>query len=878
MFHTWDKESIIEHFSSNETGLTREQVAIHAEKYGANTLIEGKKRTLIGMFFDQMKNVMILVLLAAAIVSGFTNEITDAIIILVVVLLNAVLGVIQESRAEKAIDALKQLSSPHAKVMRDSQVMSIRSEELVPGDIVLLEAGDWVPADMRLIHVSSLKIEESALTGESLPVEKTTETIEQAHIVVGDRINMAFSGSNVTYGRGTGIVTAIGMETEVGKIAGQLASQKNEATPLQVKIAELSKYLTVGILVISTIIFITGMLQGRDTVDMLLTAITLAVAAIPEGLPAVITIVLTLGVQRMAKKNAIIRRLSAVETLGSTNIICSDKTGTLTQNRMTVQQLYLDGQLLQAEPAQKLSSSSAEFMLQAMTLCNDSKVNAQSNSENTTFLGDPTETALTDYALSLGMHKEAIDARFPRIDEIPFDSDRKLMSTMHRFDTQIKSITKGAPDVLIARCTAVLIHGEKVPLTEEVFEEIKAANEQMASKALRSLAVAYKDLDHVPSSISSEAIESDLVFIGLVGMIDPPREEAKAAIQKCIDAGIRTIMITGDHKDTAVAIAKELRIIEHDDEVIVGSDLAQLDEEQLDCTIEQYSVYARVSPEHKVRIVDTWKKKGKIIAMTGDGVNDAPALKAADIGIGMGITGTDVAKGASDMVLADDNFATIVESVEEGRKIYSNIRKSIQFLFSSNLSEILTLFIGTLVGWTVLFPIHILWINLVTDTLPALALGVEKAENDLMKQRPRKSNSSIFADGVGISILYQGAIQAILTLLVYFIGMQNYTQEVAVTMAFVTLGLLQLTHSLNVRSSTQSIFSIGVFSNHYLIGAIFISATLQVMVVLLPFLNPFFRVVPLTLTQWLIVLAAAFAIIPIVEIIKLIVRVNKKSK
>lgn len=878
MFHTWDKESIIEHFSSNETGLTREQVAIHAEKYGANTLIEGKKRTLIGMFFDQMKNVMILVLLAAAIVSGFTNEITDAIIILVVVLLNAVLGVIQESRAEKAIDALKQLSSPHAKVMRDSQVMSIRSEELVPGDIVLLEAGDWVPADMRLIHVSSLKIEESALTGESLPVEKTTETIEQAHIVVGDRINMAFSGSNVTYGRGTGIVTAIGMETEVGKIAGQLASQKNEATPLQVKIAELSKYLTVGILVISTIIFITGMLQGRDTVDMLLTAITLAVAAIPEGLPAVITIVLTLGVQRMAKKNAIIRRLSAVETLGSTNIICSDKTGTLTQNRMTVQQLYLDGQLLQAEPAQKLSSSSAEFMLQAMTLCNDSKVNAQSNSENTTFLGDPTETALTDYALSLGMHKEAIDARFPRIDEIPFDSDRKLMSTMHRFDTQIKSITKGAPDVLIARCTAVLIHGEKVPLTEEVFEEIKAANEQMASKALRSLAVAYKDLDHVPSSISSEAIESDLVFIGLVGMIDPPREEAKAAIQKCIDAGIRTIMITGDHKDTAVAIAKELRIIEHDDEVIVGSDLAQLDEEQLDCTIEQYSVYARVSPEHKVRIVDTWKKKGKIIAMTGDGVNDAPALKAADIGIGMGITGTDVAKGASDMVLADDNFATIVESVEEGRKIYSNIRKSIQFLFSSNLSEILTLFIGTLVGWTVLFPIHILWINLVTDTLPALALGVEKAENDLMKQRPRKSNSSIFTDGVGISILYQGAIQAILTLLVYFIGMQNYTQEVAVTMAFVTLGLLQLTHSLNVRSSTQSIFSIGVFSNHYLIGAIFISATLQVMVVLLPFLNPFFRVVPLTLTQWLIVLAAAFAIIPIVEIIKLIVRVNKKSK
>lgn len=868
MFHTMESNEVIEYLQTAKDGITGEDAAKRREVYGKNELEEGKKKTMFDMFIEQFKNFMVIILIIAAAVSGFLGEVTDTIIIMIVVVINAVLGVLQESKAEKALAALKRMSSPHVKVRRNGEAVQISNEEVVPGDIVILEAGDFVPADMRLLESASLKIEEAALTGESVPVDKIVSKIERQDLVIGDRKNMAYSGSSITYGRGLGVVTATGMNTEVGKIAKHLSNAESQETPLQRKLEEMSKYLTYGILAISVIIFFAGVFQGRNYFEMFLTAVSLAVAAIPEGLPAVITIVLALGVQKMAKRNSIIRKLSAVETLGSTEIICSDKTGTLTQNKMTVREVYINRALKSAEEASE-KDKSFNIFLDSLVLCNDSKT-TRLDKENISAMGDPTETSLIHFAASKGLFKDDLDKASPRVEEIPFDSDRKLMTTINDVGGTYRAFTKGAPDVLVERCSHIMVDSEIKELTKELAEGITRANKSMADKALRVLAVAIKDLDKVPENMSSENIENNLVFVGLVGMIDPPRLEAKDAVRVCAEAGIRPVMITGDHKDTAAAIARELGIIKNDDEVITGSELNKISEEEFEDLVTKFSVYARVSPEHKVRIVNAWKKRGKIVAMTGDGVNDAPALKASDIGIGMGITGTDVAKGVSNMVLADDNFATIVIAVEEGRKIYSNIRKAIQFLLSSNLGEVVTLFVATMLNWTILFPIHILWVNLVTDTLPALALGVEVAEKDIMKQKPRKSSSSFFAGGVGISILYQGIIKGLITLFTFYIGISYYSEPVAVTMAFATLGLIQLAHSLNTRSNTKSLFKLGVFTNRYLVWAIIISAVMQLIVIFVPFFNGIFRVVQLDLVQWLIVLAASLSIIPIVEIGKFI--------
>lgn len=873
LYHTTAPEKAYSLLDSSNEGLKSEEALSRLEKYGKNELAEGKKKTLLAMFLEQFKNVMVIVLLVAAVISGAMGELTDTIIIMFVVILNAVLGVVQESKAEKALEALKSMSKPFAKVKRNGQIIQIKSDEIVPGDIVLVEAGDFVPADMRLLQVASLKIEEAALTGESVPVDKITANIEKADIVIGDRKNMAYLGSSVTYGRGMGIVTATGMNTEVGKIANYLAADDTNETPLQKKLAELGKVLSIGVLVIALIVFVTGVLRGREYLEMFMTSVSLAVAAIPEGLPAIVTILLAIGVQKMSRRNAIVRKLPAVETLGSTEIICSDKTGTLTQNKMTVRELYTNSKSILASDAAKYISE-LELPIQIMTLCNDSRM-IHDTKDGTSINGDPTETALVSFAADNGRMKYEMDEEFVRTSEIPFDSDRKLMTTINKVGNTYRIMTKGAPDVLIGRCTHIITNGSAEPINSEYIGKINKANSNMAGKALRVLAVAYRDIQEIPGNMEPDVIENSLIFAGLIGMIDPPRLEVKEAVRVCREAGIRPIMITGDHRDTAAAIAKELNIISSESEVLTGSELNKIGEEEFIKTVSKYSVYARVSPEHKVRIVKAWKANGKIVAMTGDGVNDAPALKTSDIGIGMGITGTDVAKGVSDMVLADDNFATIVLAVEEGRKIYSNIRKAIQFLLSANMGEVLTLFIATMLNWTILFPIHILWINLVTDAFPALALGVEKAEKDIMQQKPRKSGNSIFSEGMGAAVLYQGFIEGIITLLVYYFGNRLYSHEVAVTMAFVTLGLIQLTHSMNVRSITKSIFQVGVFANRYLLGAIALSAFLQVIVVLLPFLNDIFRVTPLNIEQWLIVIGSSFAIIPIVELVKVFQRLHK---
>ncbi|MCL6590033.1 MAG: calcium-translocating P-type ATPase, PMCA-type [Firmicutes bacterium] len=861
-----DIKDILLALDTGEEGLPEAEAGLRKEQFGSNQLEEGQRKTVVAMFFEQFKSIMVIILLIAAAISGFMGELTDAIIILAVVMINAVLGVVQESKAEKALAALKKMAAPYVKTKRNGQVQEVRTEDLVPGDIVILEAGDFVPADLRLLKSASLKIEEAALTGESVPVDKETGKLEDPDLVIGDLRNMAYSGSSVTYGRGMGVVTATGMNTEVGKIAGHLSRAEVQSTPLQKKLSAMSRVLSVVIVGVSIVIFLAGILQGRDYLEMFLTAVSLAVAAIPEGLPAVITIVLALGVQKMAQRNAIVRKLSAVETLGCTEIICSDKTGTLTQNKMTVQEVYLNGKLNpELESGQEHGPA---ILMQAMALCNDSKpTRNQDNSVD--YKGDPTETALAKYAAGHGFPKHLLDDALPRVNELPFDSGRKLMSTIHQFNERFRVMTKGAPDLLLARCRRILTNGQVRPLSPALLEQIQNANREMARKALRVLAIAYKDLDRLPADLNSDTIESDLIFVGLTGMIDPPRPEAKAAVRTCIEAGIKPVMITGDHRDTAAAIAQELGISHQEEEIITGAELNSISDTELEAGIHRYSVFARVSPEHKVRIVNAWKKRGKIVAMTGDGVNDAPALKAADIGVGMGITGTDVAKGVANMVLADDNFATIVFAVEEGRKIYSNIQKTVQFLLSSNLGEVVTLFLGTMLNWVVLYPIHILWVNLITDTFPALALGVEPAEKGVMLKKPRPAESGFFAEGIGISIVYQGIIKGLITLSVFYTGIQLYSPKIAVTMTFVTLGLIQLTHSLNVRSNTKSLFQTGLFSNKPLIWAITLAAILQVGVVLIPGLNEVFRVESLSAVQWLIVLGAAVSIIPIVEIGKL---------
>ncbi|AUJ86773.1 cation-translocating P-type ATPase [Enterococcus sp. PF-2] len=874
-FYAQEAQHVLEEMQTDANGLTNDEAQKRLSEYGPNELEEGKKKSMAQKFFEQFKDLMIIVLLAAAIISAVvSHEVVDSIIILAVVIINAIMGVVQEAKAEQAIEALREMSTPNANVLRNGHTVTIKSDELVPGDIVLLEAGDVVPADLRLLEASSLKIEEAALTGESVPVEKELTVIEGTDVGIGDRVNMAYSNSNVTYGRGKGVVVNTGMGTEVGKIAGMLASAQETETPLKRNLNELGKFLTIAIIIIAVIMFFVGTIFNNTSwVDMLLTSISLAVAAIPEGLPAIVTIILALGTQVMAKRNAVIRKLPAVETLGATDIIASDKTGTLTLNQMTVEKLYVNNKQHAASEDIPLDN----MALKVMNFANDTKFGEEGN-----LIGDPTETALVQFGMDQGFHVRDLVNQEPRVADLPFDSDRKLMSTIHQQeDGRYLVAVKGAPDVLLGRTSKVLLDGQELPMTNEEKEKILFNNTDMAKQALRVLGMAYKYVDQVPENLESEIVENDLVFAGLVGMIDPERAEAADAVRLAKEAGIRPIMITGDHRDTAEAIAGRLGIIKpsDDDAVLTGAELNKMSEEEFAQKVAHYSVYARVSPEHKVRIVKAWQQEGKVVAMTGDGVNDAPSLKQADIGVGMGITGTEVSKGASDMVLADDNFATIVVAVEEGRKVFSNIQKAIQYLLAANLGEVLTLFLATLWGWDSLLPIHLLWINLVTDTFPAIALGMEPAEKDLMKHAPRGRSSNFFSGGVMSSIIYQGILEAATVLFVYWSAIQwpvHNTYDAihadALTMAFATLGLMQLFHAFNVKSIHQSLFKVGAFRNKAFNWAILLSFALMLVIFIVPGLNDIFRVAHLDLYQWGIVLGASFAIIPVVEIVKAIQR------
>ena len=883
LFYTQGVEEVLKSLDTSVDGLSTAQAKERLDAYGYNELDEGEKRSLLSKFIDQFKDLMIIILLVAAALSIITegrHGLTDACIIFAVVVLNAAFGVYQEGQAEAAIEALKNMSSPMARVRRDGNVVEIDSRELVPGDIVLLEAGDVVPADMRLIEAASLKIEESALTGESVPVEKDiTETVE-AEAGIGDRVNMCYQNSNVTYGRGTGVVTNTGMYTEVGKIADMLANADESQTPLKQSLEQLSKTLTYLIIAIALVTFLVSVfIRGEQPLEGLMVAVALAVAAIPEGLPAIVTILLSLGTTTLAKRNAIVRKLPAVETLGSTEIIASDKTGTLTMNQMTVEKVYTNGQLQNADTELGADNTT----LRIMTFANDTKVDPDGK-----LIGDPTETALVQFGLDHNFDVREVLKSEPRVAELPFDSDRKLMSTIHKEpDGSYFVAVKGAPDQLIKRVTRIEINGEVRPITDEDKQAILAVNKDLAKQALRVLMMAYKTTSEIPT-LESEVVESDLIFSGLVGMIDPERPEAAEAVRVAKEAGIRPIMITGDHQDTAEAIAKRLGIIDPndtEDRVITGADLNELSDEEFQKVFKQYSVYARVSPEHKVRIVKAWQNEGKVVAMTGDGVNDAPSLKTADIGIGMGITGTEVSKGASDMILADDNFATIIVAVEEGRKVFSNIQKSIQYLLSANMAEVFIIFFATLFGWDVLQPVHLLWINLVTDTLPAIALGVEPAEPGIMTHKPRGRQSNFFDGGVFGAIMYQGVFQTILVLAVYGWGLvfpEHHTQaEIhadALTMAYATLGLIQLLHAFNVKSVYQSVFKVGLFRNKTFNWAIPVAFILLMATIVVPGLNNLFHVSHLSFTQWLAVMVGSFLIVVLVEIVKAIQRALGKDK
>ena len=883
LFYTQGEEEVLKSLDTSIDGLSTAQAKERLDVYGYNELDEGEKRSLLSKFIDQFKDLMIIILLVAAALSVITegmHGLTDACIILAVVVLNAAFGVYQEGQAEAAIEALKNMSSPLARVRRDGNVVEIDSRELVPGDIVLLEAGDVVPADMRLLEAASLKIEEAALTGESVPVEKDiTETVE-AEAGIGDRVNMGYQNSNVTYGRGTGVVTNTGMYTEVGKIADMLANADESQTPLKQSLEQLSKTLTYLIIAIALVTFLVSVfIRGEQPLEGLMVAVALAVAAIPEGLPAIVTILLSLGTTTLAKRNSIVRKLPAVETLGSTEIIASDKTGTLTMNQMTVEKVYTNGQLQSA--ATELGADNTT--LRIMNFANDTKVDPDGK-----LIGDPTETALVQFGLDHNFDVRDVLKSEPRVAELPFDSDRKLMSTIHKeADGTYFVAVKGAPDQLLKRVTRIEINGEVRPITDEDKQAILATNKDLAKQALRVLMMAYKTTNDIPT-LESEVVESDLIFSGLVGMIDPERPEAAEAVRVAKEAGIRPIMITGDHQDTAEAIAKRLGIIDPndtEDHVFTGAELNELSDEEFQKVFKQYSVYARVSPEHKVRIVKAWQNDGKVVAMTGDGVNDAPSLKTADIGIGMGITGTEVSKGASDMVLADDNFATIIVAVEEGRKVFSNIQKSIQYLLSANMAEVFIIFFATLFGWDVLQPVHLLWINLVTDTLPAIALGVEPAEPGIMTHKPRGRQSNFFDGGVFGAIMYQGVFQTILVLAVYGWGLvfpEHHTQaEIhadALTMAFATLGLIQLLHAFNVKSVYQSVFKVGLFRNKTFNWAIPVAFVLLMATIVVPGFNNLFHVSHLSLTQWFAVIVGSFLIVVLVELVKAIQRALGKDK
>ena len=911
-FYCENESKVFDHVSSQKEGLTTEEAAKRLAKNGNNKLVEGKKESLIVRFFKQLAEPMTIILLVAAAISagveiyeGIHNNHfefpTDVIIILAVVLINAILGVLQESKAEKAIEALQEMSKAQSKVLRDGKQISIASEDLVIGDVIILEAGDAVPADARIIECASMKIEEAALTGESVPVDKKVDVLtvgESGDVALGDRKNMVFMGSTVVYGRGKAVITGTGMDTEMGKIADALAQAEEGKTPLQIKLAQLSKILTFLVIGICIVIFgvqlgsayITG--NYTNVFDPILSsfmvAISLAVAAIPEGLATVVTIVLSIGVTNMSKRNAIIRKLTAVETLGCTQIICSDKTGTLTQNKMTVVDHYGDDEGLLAN---------------AMSLCSD----AEFDVEAATAIGEPTECALVNYAETLGLSKNEQKIKLVRIGEVPFDSGRKMMTTVHRSDDgALIQFTKGAPDELLKRCTKALVNGSVVELTDAIRADILKANKAMADKALRVLAAAKKDLSDVPAEYTTESVEHDLCFVGLVGMIDPVRPEVKPAIDECRSAGIRPIMITGDHKDTAIAIAMQLGIISDASQAITGAELDDISDEDFETEVEKYSVYARVQPEHKTRIVNAWRKKGKVTAMTGDGVNDAPSIKNADIGVGMGITGTDVTKNVADMILADDNFATIVTAVGEGRRIYDNIRKAIQFLLASNLSEVLMIFFATIMA-TFILPamgikhtenpaifaaVHLLWINLITDCFPALALGMEKSEADIMQRRPRDSKEGIFAGGLGVAVAYQGILVTIITFASYLIGRFYladlyhhaaieaglYSAEMlGVTMAFLTLAMCEICHAFNMRSLHGSIFKMKN-QNWWLWGAGILSLVLTTLVIEIPFLANAFELAHLSWREYLIAFGLSVLIIPIVEIVKAFQRLFSKKK
>ena len=902
-------EEVEKYFGVDETkGLSKEQVEKNRQTYGINELAAKKKKSLFVKFLEQFKDFMIIILIIAAIISGIVGYyegegITDSIIILIVVIVNAIIGVAQESKAEKSLEALQKLSSHVAKVIRNGNVEVIASKELVPGDIVVLDTGDYVPADLRLIEAINLKAQEASLTGESVPVDKNTQTIENEKVELGDRTNMVFSSSLITYGRGKGIVVETGMNTEVGKIAGMINETIDTQTPLQQKLNKLGKTLGIAAILICIVIFVVGLLYGKDSMDMFMTAVSLAVAAIPEGLAAVSTIVLAIGVQRMVKKHAIVKKLPAVETLGSTTVICSDKTGTLTQNKMTVKKVFYNNQLIDMD---KIDTNSIPQELQTLVhismFCNDTKVAADK-----TLTGDPTETALIDMGFNLNFEPSILE-EYPRVKEYPFDSERKLMTTVHKVEDHYVVYTKGGVDELLQRCNSYVVNGEIKQDLESYKNVIATQNNEMAQNALRVLAMGYKELDHEPSEEEMKTIEQNLTYVGMVGMIDPPREEVKDAVAKCKRAGIKTVMITGDHKITAIAIAKALGILENDNEAITGSELEQMSDEDLKKNIRQYSVYARVSPEHKVRIVKAWQANGEIVAMTGDGVNDAPALKTSDIGCAMGIVGTDVAKEAADVILTDDNFATIVSAVEEGRRIYDNILKAIQFLLSSNVGEIIVLFVAILITpllskWfgitdvnliVPLLPIHILWINLVTDSLPALALAVDPAEKDVMDRKPNKAKQSVFTKGMTWRVIYQGIMIGAITLIAFIIGLSTPTDQLPVvevtnsqgivetlseeevrveigqTMAFTVLALSQLVHVFNIRNNKKSIFKTGIFNNKQLILATVVSAALMIIILCVPALRHIFSIPVLPAMNIIEIVILVLMPVVIVEIFKLL--------
>jgi P-type Ca2+ transporter type 2C len=885
MWFIKSKDEVIQELQVNALqGLTSEEAKERLAKHGENKLASKKSKSLIQLFFAQLNDAMIYILLGAALISGVLGEISDAIIIALVILINAIVGLIQESKAEKALEALKQLTTPKAIVKRDGELKEIPSEEVVPGDLVVIDAGRYVPCDLRLIETANLQIEESALTGESVPVDKNSNLVlEVTDTPLGDQKNMAFMSTLATYGRGVGVAVGTGMSTEIGKIAKMLEEDGTEQTPLQKKLAELGKTLGFAALGICAVMFIVGVIQGRPLFEMFLTAISLAVAAIPEGLPAIVTIVLAMGVQRMIKENAIVRKLPAVETLGSVNIICSDKTGTLTQNKMTIVKFYTDNSFGELSSL-NMDEPEHRLLLENLVLCNDSTYSEESKT------GDPTEIAMLEAGVKFNIFKNTLEQQHPRINEVPFESDRKLMSTVNKYDDSYYVMTKGATDNLLKRCTNVYKNGEIVPLTQQIINDIMEKANSMSDDALRVLGAAYKKIDS--PHIAIDIIETDLTFIGLVGMIDPPRLEVKGSIALCKESGIKTIMITGDHKNTAFAIAKELGIADDPSQAIFGAELDKLSEEELNSRIDNLRVFARVSPEHKVKIVKAFKARGNIVSMTGDGVNDAPSLKAADIGVAMGITGTDVAKGASDMVLTDDNFKTIVSAIEEGRNIFNNIKKSIIFLLSCNAGEIIALFVAILLGWaSPLRPIHLLWVNLVTDTLPALSLGVDPGDPNVMEEKPRNPKHSLFAGGSGMSLILNGILIGGLTLAAFVIGARVYTGTTSLfpifpenisedalthaqTMAFVVLSVSQLIHSLNMRHPSKSIFQIGLFTNKWLIASLLFGIFLQDVVITVPFLRDVFKVFDLNTKDWMFV--GLLSIIPLVvnEIAKIFIRMK----